>query len=397
MDAMSRTQEIIARFNGTRFVFQDTIIGEAWLHPSSKELAVAAGVADPDSPIGIKGEANVTELVERRTYRFLGTWANYFNKRARSYEKQFHFRTFVEHIPHDPAGLEQYLSQAGRGHGIGPAKSKKLVEHFGAEVVLLACRTQPNEVANIAGIPSWQAEAFADELKAKQLTENAQLECDKLLTGHGFPKTLTRKVIKEWGNLASEKITQDPYVLMQFKGVGFRLCDKLYMELGLDPKAIKRQALCLWYAIASDNNGHTWFPAREVIAKMVSMVGSGADFKEAIRFGRDLGKLGESSYGCLASIRTNGVDGCLVENGSTLWLAEGKVASQEDELAELVVEAMHESSVQRITRYEEEEITEEIPAKYIQCARCGRALTADEVYVLDGLPYGPVCIERMGV
>jgi hypothetical protein len=199
-------------------------------------------------------------------------------------------------------------------------------------------------------------------------------------------------VIREWGNTAAEKITNDPYILMQFKGVGFRLCDKLYMSLGKDATAIRRQALSIWYAIASDMNGHCWYAATEMIPKLQQMIGPGCDYKEAIRYAK--GET-ETEYGMLSTVRTDGPTGPIIDAGGTLWLAEYKVACQESELAELVVEATYEAKSQLLTIYEDLERSEVVPASVVQCARCGRALTADMVFVVNGMPYGPTCVERI--
>jgi hypothetical protein len=390
----SQTLELIGRYEMTRFKFGDQIVGSVRLHPTSKPLAKQHGITDPDEPITVKGPAEATELNERSMYRFLGTFRDYTNPRRRETERQFNFRTFVEHVPHDLEGLVQYLSSNGKGNGIGPAKAKKLVEHFGVDSVLDGCRHDPNKVAMVAGVSSWQAEAFAELLHSKAKTENAQIETDKLLTGNGFPRSLTRRVIREWGNKAAEMITSDPYILMQFKGVGFKLCDKLYMSLKLDPKSIRRQALSLWYSIASDMGGHCWYPAVEMISRLQSAIGPGCDYVAAIKYGK--GEI-QGDYGMLSTLRTDGVTGPIIESGGALWIAEHKVACQEEELASLVVETLHESSSQTITIYEDIERLETISASVVQCARCGRALTADTVFVVDGLPYGPTCVERIGV
>lgn len=398
----TRTCEIVGKFEGTRIVFDNpqgsTLVGSIRLAPASKSIAAEHGVEDIDAPLGIKGEATRTDLQERSTYRFLGSFTTYFNKRTRENEKQFHFRTFVQHVPHDADGLADYLVQAGRGNGIGPAKAKRLIAHFGVDEVLEACRDLPGEVARVASVSIKEAEDFAALLNERKSTEHATIECDKLLTGRGFPKTLVRRVIREWGNKAAEMIIADPYQLMQFRGVGFRLCDKLYMELGKDPTWVDRQALCLWYAMASNQEGHSWFPATKVIAEMQSMIGgTGVDYRAAILRGKEYGAISEDHYGAIDTLRSDGIDGPVCESGNTLWLAEGKSASQEQRLAELIAGAMHESEQQTLTIYRDEVQTETLPAELMRCARCGRALTADVVYVVDDKPYGPTCIERIGV
>jgi hypothetical protein len=53
----AQTIELIARFEGVRHSFGDTIIANARLHPSSKDIAKKCGVADPDGMLTIKGQA----------------------------------------------------------------------------------------------------------------------------------------------------------------------------------------------------------------------------------------------------------------------------------------------------------------------------------------------------
>lgn len=396
---MSRTVEIIGRYEGERFRFNNpggdsVIIGSVRLVNGSKEIAQEHGVKDPHGSLSIKGTEDET-LEPYSTYRFLGTFSNYTNKRTGIAEKQFHFRTFVRHVPHDADGIAKYLVDCGRGNGIGPAKAGRLVQLFGVDDVLEKCRTEPELVATSIQISIELATRFAEKLEAQKATENAKLELDKLLTGKGFPRSLVSKLIKEWGNKAAAMLVEDPYLLMQFRGVGFRLADKLYMELGKDPAAIDRQALYLWYSMASDQGGNSWFPAEQKIKELQRTVGSHADYRSAVLRGKEFGKISEDHYGAIASIRTVGKEGPLQSDGSTLWLAEGKVASQELWLAQLVSSALNESQTQTLTIYRDMEIVEQIPATVARCNRCGRALTAEVVHVVDGLPYGPTCVEKI--
>jgi hypothetical protein len=247
----------------------------------------------------------------------------------------------------------------------------------------------------VASIDVELAERLASKLLLQKETENAKLEIDRLLSNRGFPKTLANRLIKEWGNKAAEIVASDPYRLMSFRGIGFKLADRLYLELGHDPKSIDRQALCLWHAVASDPAGHSWFPAAEVVSRLHAAVGSGSDYRAAIIRGRELGSISEDHYGAICTIRTRSTTGAIDEEGDELWIAEGRVAAQEQRLAELIVAAQTERSreSQMITIYGESQVIEKVPATVMQCARCGRALTAESVFVVDGKPFGPTCIQ----
>jgi ATP-dependent exoDNAse (exonuclease V) alpha subunit len=397
---MSRSIELTAKYLGERFRFDNpdgtrVIIGSAMVAGGSKSLLTESGL-DPNSPITIKGEADESDLQHNATYRFFGHWNSYLNRRSGQREKQFHFRTLVPHIPHDEDGVIDYLAVAGRGNGIGPSKAKKLVQHFGLEEVLEICRTRPSDVKWVANIRTDQARSFAEKLASQKATESATLEVDKLFTGHGFPKSLVRRVIKTWGNKAAETITDDPYSLMQFRGVGFAKADKLHISLGKDPASIDRQALCLWYSMAMDAEGHTWHPAQKCVSRLQQLIGgTKVDYRGAILRGREYGQLDENHYGAIASIRSQTIDGPVTETetpGSVLWLAEGKYAAAEKYVAEAIASAMTESTAGRMTRYRSVESFESVVLKHATCHRCRQQLTAPMVHVLDGQPYGPTCI-----
>jgi hypothetical protein len=394
----TRTIELIGRYEGERFRFNNpsgsVLIGSIKLINGSKEIAQEHGIDNPHSSITIKGDDDFG-LEPSNTYRFLGVFHNYQNPRSKTTEKQFCFRTFIAHVPNDPEGIARYLVDNGRGNGIGPAKARRLVDTFGTDDVLTICRNEPERVSTAISIDLEMAQRFADKLEQNKKTESSKIEIDALLSGHGFPKSLGNKLLKQWGCNAAKIAVDEPFRLMEFKGVGFRLADKFYMELGKDPAAIERQALCMWYSMSSDQAGHSWFPGEEQVKKLRGAIGDKADYKEAIRHGLAASVVKDDPFGALASIRTDGPDGPISEKGTTFWLAEGKVASQEKRLAELIADAMAEPKARTITVYLDEEIIETIPAQYMRCHRCGRALTADTVFVLNGLPYGPTCVEKI--
>jgi hypothetical protein len=396
---MSRTLELTARYETERCRFQNadnvTIIGSVRLANGSRELAAEHGVSDPHGSLAIKGEETGESLIPGTTYRFLGQFSTTRTVEPVRSKSSFTFERSRNTFPPIPKAWCDTSSSAARGTGSGLRRRRS----SSSRSVSRRCSSSAVEIRNasrlIAKIDVEQAQRLSDKLRAQQATEAAKIELDQLLTGKGFPRSLPGRLIREWGNQAAAIIVEDPYKLMQFKGVGFKLADKLYMELGKDPASIDRQALYLWYAMASDSNGHSWFPAEAAVRELRRSVGPGADYRAAIIRGRDYGQIDESHYGAIASIRTDGVDGPLRSDGDTLWLAEGKVAAQEQRLAELITRAITEGSDQVLTLWQDSEIFEQMPASVARCHRCGRALTADTVHVIDGKPYGPTCVGKV--
>jgi hypothetical protein len=384
-------QEIEARFVEERFRFSDeAMIASARLCSSSVEAAKAAGVVA--TTISIKGDAEVDELKPGLTYRFYGRWADYKNKRSGLTEKQFCFTSFVQALAHDEDGIVAYLEQVGEGHGMGRGTAKKAWEEWGSDAVRVI-RENPRELLKVnRRITDDQLFLIGEKLVAMAKVEHATIELTNLLNGRGFSKKLPRKLIQEWGNKAADFVRKDPYRLMNFRGCGFKLCDQLYLELGHKPSRLRRQALCGWYAVASDTSGDVWFPRAKVVQAIRAAIGAKADPDRAIEFGQRLGRLSPEHYGALAVCKTDGTKGPLSESGDRQWLAEGKRAEQERRLARLIVRANEELKPMQMTQFEVVEEVELTASEHMRCARCSRLLSAPEVHVWNGRPFGPTCI-----
>jgi exodeoxyribonuclease V alpha subunit len=331
---MSKPQEITATYLGEKFRFSnadgDTIIGRAWMN------------GEVSDEIAIKGQADVDELQTEQEYRFYGQWTSYKNKRTGEQEKQFAFSSFVLQAPHSRTGVIEYLRHAAEQVrvGFGPARATKLWDLYGSDAVK-HLREAPEEVAaRLSETPRLTLSADAARKIAAVLQEQAALEgctldLTDLLAGRGFPKSTARLATRAWGNRAAQIIRRCPYRLMEFRGCGFKKCDALYLDLGLPPGALKRQALCAWYTLARDTNGHTWFPL-EFVDRGIRGSISATELKieRAIMLA--------SRGGITAELQTDSVNGPIIEGGRIRWLAEGKNGRHETELGRDIADALRE-------------------------------------------------------
>lgn len=325
--------EISARFDHERLRFRnssgDVIIGDAVL---------VNGSATDDPYITIKGPAETDELQSGMTYRFYGRNSTYTNNRTGRKEDQFHFQTFVELQPHNEDGIIAYLCRAGVGNNIGKATAKKIYDRFGADAIQ-TLRESPETVAeSISRLSLDQCKAAAEWLQERVNLENTTIELTGLLAKRGFPKGTAKQAIKEWGNLASQVIGKNPYMLMGFTGCGFKRCDALYLDLGLRPGRLLRQALCAWYVVASDSSGHTWFPINHVVNGLNRNI-SGAEVRPvaALKMAKRIGRLSLDAKGALSYTREEA--GAIVDEGGLVWAAEGRKANNEERLAKFIARA----------------------------------------------------------
>ncbi len=328
-----------------------------------------------NAPITIKGPAEIDELRIRHTYRFYGRWSNYTNPRTKETEKQFHFQTFVIAQPHNREGVIAYLRHAGQGFGFGAARAAALWDAFGSDAVRMMRENSEVALANLRsrGLPmdGESVRQMVEALTREQSLENCTIELTELLTGRGLPKTTARKAIQEWGNLAAAVIRRDPYQLMRFRNCGFKRCDQLYLHLRLPPGRLKRQALAAWYALASNTEGHTWFPRRSAeFGIRATVAGAELQIDKALDVGR--------RARVIAELRTDGLAGPITPAGNYVWVAEGTKARNESQLAAMVADAMTEAcnwpSIDRIENIDGE-----------QPARLAEALTGP-IAILGGSP-----------
>ena len=291
-------------------------------------------VETADGDVTVKVDCDPDELMTALEYRFVGQW-----KTHPKYGDQFHATSFVLVTPHSRQGIIQYLRRAGEGLRFGPVRAAAIYDEWGQEAIA-KCRTSPGEVVEMLRGKQLQFDHAAAVNLAARLGEDAALESCMLdvldlLTGRGFPRGTAREAIREWGARAATVIRSDPYKLMRFRGCGFKRCDALWIELGLPPGRLKRQALAAWYAIWQDTDGHTWYPVTVALRSIQANVG-GAEINQekALR----LARLGRR----LAEITTDGMTGPVVPRGTARWVAERRNADNEREVAEIVADASTE-------------------------------------------------------
>ena len=255
------------------------------------------------------------ELVQRLSYRFYGEFYEH-----KTFGLQFNVKTFFQAQPHGRAGIVQYLQQAP---WIGHEVARTLWEKFRDNAVRVL-RETPDTAAAACGrhFTLDRAEEAAAWLRQEQKLEGCSIDLMDMLTGRGFPRATTKKALQLWGNRAAERIQQCPYRLMAFRGCGFKKTDKMYLDLGLPPDAIRRQAFCVWQALASDTDGHCWKSVHAIVSHLERNVsGCGLNPPKAAKLAKKM-KL-------IATRR---------DRLSNLWFGESSRANAERNVAEFVAQ-----------------------------------------------------------
>lgn len=269
---------------------------------------------DPDRP-----------FTEQLNYRWWGYWGKYRG------EPQFQGSSYATAIQLGRGGVVRYLAKHGSGCGIGPAKAGKIYDKWGDESLEI-CRKHPQLVAQEVRITLKKAEAFAGTLWMEKKFETVEVEVMEILAGHGFPTSAVRDMMREWGLATPHRIRKSPFAMLRFAGCGFKRCDHLYLALGKNELALKRQALCVAYELDRDSSGNTWLPFPVAERVLTENIGGKANLVKAIELGLRA-PFGDGPK-LLETVSTD-IHGRL--GGSYLrWVSSGTKALQEKTLAHLL-------------------------------------------------------------
>lgn len=234
--------------------------------------------ADDDQPFTIlrltdgatvKIGADSTQFDRGQLYRFHGRWID------GKFGPEFAADTHTLDAPQSRGAVVKYLSEMCRG--VGKVTAERLWDKFGHDAVRVV-REDPDAVAN-AGLLSPDAARDASlALGRFAELEHTRVELFGLFAGRGFPGKLIDRCIGTWGVAAPAVVRRDPFKLLirRLPGCGFKRCDKLYLDLKLNPSALRRQAMCALNAMKEDRTGSTWLDA-DAVAKATTDVIPSAD------------------------------------------------------------------------------------------------------------------------
>lgn len=300
-------QELVATFIRERHVFNND---------DDSRVVVADATDGATEQITLKGEADYRELKTGMKYVFFGIW-----KTHPTYGEQFWFDNFREaDVGKDPKSILEYLA-AMRIPGVGAATARKLVDAFG-EDTLEVMREDPERVAKEIpriGIPT--ANTASSILRRSGKSEQIKSELLGFLKEYRVRKKVIDELIRDHGGKAVQAIKDDPFMLLQYKGVGFSTADKIWCGLGYDPKDIRRQAYAMHYELTQSNDGDIWVQ-RPVLIKGLGKHVSGTNPRrdEAIQATLDMGLITEKDI--------RGIK----------WYADSRLAFYEAESARIIAD-----------------------------------------------------------
>ena len=202
--------------------------------------------------VGTLSSASVGEEISMK-----GQWTTH-----PTFGKQFKVLEAERKMPKTAADMLRYLS-AGTIKGIGPATANKIVERFGEDTFEIL-ENRPDLLSSIKGISSDKAESICKEFKKQFAVREVMIYLEK----YGMKPTECLAAYKAFGMSATERISENPYILCSEKvGLRFERADEIAEKIGTVGSPLYRERAGVVYIIKHNlENGHTCLPREKIIA-----------------------------------------------------------------------------------------------------------------------------------
>ena len=203
---------------------------------------------------------NMAALAAGERLELRGYWVSHAQ-----YGRQFKIIEYKTMFPATVEGIRKYLG-SGLIKGIGPAKAKMVVDHFGEETLDIIDGS-PERLMEIKGI----ARKTVGVITRGWSDQKHIQEVMQFLLSHNVSTTYAVKIYKTYGDEAIEKVMENPYRLSKdIWGVGFKTADKIAMDLGIAPNDPSRIAAGIRYVLDQcANDGHVYVPLDVLTAESV--------------------------------------------------------------------------------------------------------------------------------
>ena len=188
--------------------------------------------------------------------------------RDKEHGLQFKAQVLKAVPPTTSEGVERYLA-GGFVKGVGPVLAKKLVGHFGAEV-LGVISDNPADLESVDGIGPKRRERIATAWQEGMQIREIML----FLNSHGVSTGRAVRIYKTYGNLAIQTVQENPYTLAkEIHGIGFATADQIAQSVGIPKDSLNRARAGIDHVLlGATSEGHCALPLEKLKAAAVKLL-----------------------------------------------------------------------------------------------------------------------------
>ena len=220
--------------------------------------------------VKVRGQRNQVTVLGSLPSVSAGEWltAEGWWVRDKEHGLQFKARTLKAVPPTTSEGVERYLA-GGFVKGVGPVLAKKLVGHFGAEV-LGVIGNNPADLEAVDGIGPKRRERIANAWQEGMQIREIML----FLHSHGVSTGRAVRIYKTYGNLAIQTVQENPYTLAkEIHGIGFATADQIAQSVGIPKDSQNRARAGIDHVLlGATSDGHCALPLEKLKLAAVKLL-----------------------------------------------------------------------------------------------------------------------------
>ncbi len=215
------------------------------LYKNDETKYIIAVLENNQKICGIYFDADIEKLVGEEII-MSGNWITHSK-----YGVQFEFNT-LQVKEHE---LLFFLTKIVKG--FTKKAASEILDKYGENGLIEVLEKNPNELLNFKGIKEKKLKMILNSWHSfKHLRE-----LGAFLGKFGVTSNLITKIYSTFSEVENliEKIKENPYLLINIKGIGFKRADEIAKALGIDPKSEFRIKACINYTLREfcDNNGNS--------------------------------------------------------------------------------------------------------------------------------------------
>lgn len=184
-----------------------------------------------------------------------------------TYKGNYKVLNIYQELPKDIETQKLYFKAL-----LTPNQFSSLMESYDGCDLIELFKSNQIDVNKVHGL----GEKRYQQIREKILSSMDLAEVITFSEKYSIPLEIMKKYALTLGNptLAVQRISKNPYLLIEMEGIGFLKADKIGNKLGINEESPFRIRACISHVIGESNNdGHTWIGEKEMLSALSSNLG----------------------------------------------------------------------------------------------------------------------------
>lgn len=190
----------------------------------------------------------------------VGRWKN---------NKKYGIQFLFDELQINESDLFYFLCRIVKG--IGNKMAHKLLGLYKEDELVEILDRNPEKLLKVKGIKDKKLKRITDSWnKFRELKSLSEI-----LAPYGATQSLVLKVYKHFSNESLGTIRDNPYIITEVKGIGFKTADSLALKMGILPDSIFRIKACINYILlkTTADEGNSCIKKQELYTKISNELG----------------------------------------------------------------------------------------------------------------------------